>query len=100
MDPHSSAYTIPGALQLRGELDEDALRHSFQQLIQRHEALRTRFYERDGQAFQRVEASADFELPIIDLSDLPHAEREARAQQVREEQARSPFDLEKAHCCG
>ncbi|WP_138762452.1 non-ribosomal peptide synthetase [Pseudomonas lactis] len=95
LDPNSSAYTIPGALHLRGELDEDALRHSFQQLIQRHEALRTRFYERDGQAFQRVEASADFELPIIDLSDLPHAEREARAQQVREEQARSPFDLEK-----
>ncbi|AVJ23688.1 MULTISPECIES: non-ribosomal peptide synthetase [Pseudomonas] len=95
LDPHSSAYTIPGALHLRGELDEDALRHSFQQLIQRHEALRTRFYERDGQAFQRVEATADFELPIIDLSDLPNTEREARAQQVREDQARSPFDLEK-----
>ncbi|MDR8369536.1 non-ribosomal peptide synthetase [Pseudomonas lactis] len=95
LDPHSSAYTIPGALHLRGELDENALRHSFQQLIQRHEALRTRFFERDGQAFQRVEAAADFELPIIDLSDLPHAEREARAQQVREEQARNPFDLEK-----
>lgn len=95
LDPHSSAYTIPGALHLRGELDEDALRHSFQQLIQRHEALRTRFYERDGQAFQRVEATADFELPIIDLSDLPNTEREARAQRVREDQASSPFDLEK-----
>ncbi|WP_371360197.1 non-ribosomal peptide synthetase [Pseudomonas sp. KT_2_4] len=94
LDPHSSAYTIPGALHLRGELDEDSLRHSFQQLIQRHEALRTRFYERDGQAFQRVEATADFELPVIDLSDLPNAVREARAQQVREDQARSPFDLE------
>ncbi|MEG8247238.1 non-ribosomal peptide synthetase [Pseudomonas paracarnis] len=95
LDPHSSAYTIPGALHLRGELDEDALRQSFQQLIQRHEALRTRFYERDGQAFQRVEATADFELSIIDLSDLPNTEREARAQEVREDQARSPFDLEK-----
>jgi len=94
LDPHSSAYTIPGALHLRGELDEDALRHSFQQLIQRHEALRTRFCERDGQAFQRVEATADFELPTIDLSDLPNAVREARAQEVREDQARSPFDLE------
>ena len=94
LDPHSSAYTIPGALHLRGELDEDALRQSFQQLIQRHEALRTRFYERDGQAFQRVEATADFELPVIDLSDLPNAVREARAQEVREDQARSPFDLE------
>ncbi|MBJ2238346.1 non-ribosomal peptide synthetase [Pseudomonas fluorescens] len=94
LDPHSSAYTIPGALHLRGELDEDSLRHSFQQLIQRHEALRTRFYERDGQAFQRVEATADFELSTIDLSDLPNAVREARAQEVREDQARSPFDLE------
>ncbi|RMQ90948.1 hypothetical protein ALP97_04614 [Pseudomonas salomonii] len=95
LDPHSSAYTIPGALRLRGELDEDAVRASFQQLIQRHEALRTRFYERDGQAFQRVEANTGFELQVIDLSDLPSAEREARAQQIREDEARTRFDLEK-----
>ncbi|WP_219268589.1 non-ribosomal peptide synthetase [Pseudomonas sp. Xaverov 259] len=95
LDPHSSAYTIPGALRLRGELDEDAVRTSFQQLIQRHEALRTRFYERDGQAFQRVEANTGFELQVIDLSDLPTAEREARAQQIREDEARTQFDLEK-----
>ncbi len=95
LDPRSSAYTIPGALRLRGELDEDAVRASFQQLIQRHEALRTRFYERDGQAFQRVDAKADFELQVIDLSDQPVAEREARAQQIREDEARTQFDLEK-----
>ncbi|MEX5546639.1 non-ribosomal peptide synthetase [Pseudomonas pergaminensis] len=95
LDPHSSAYTIPGALRLRGELDEDAVRASFQQLIQRHEALRTRFYERDGQAFQRIDAKVEFELQVIDLSDLPAAEREARAQQIREDEARTQFDLEK-----
>ncbi|WP_242167030.1 MULTISPECIES: non-ribosomal peptide synthetase [unclassified Pseudomonas] len=95
LDPHSSAYTIPGALRLRGELDEDAVRASFQQLIQRHEALRTRFYERDGQGFQRVDASVDFDLQVIDLSDLPAAEREMRAQQIREDEARTQFDLEK-----
>ncbi|MDY7534543.1 non-ribosomal peptide synthetase [Pseudomonas sp. Bout1] len=95
LDPHSSAYTIPGALRLRGELDEDAVRSSFQQLVQRHEALRTRFFERDGQAFQRVDAKADFELQVIDLSHLPAAEREARANQIREDAARTPFDLEK-----
>ncbi|WP_025858616.1 non-ribosomal peptide synthetase [Pseudomonas sp. CHM02] len=95
LDPHSSAYTIPGALRLRGELDEDAVRASFQQLIQRHEALRTRFYERDGQAFQRIDAKVGFELQVIDLSDLPAAEREARAQQIREDEARTQFDLEK-----
>nr|WP_314561314.1 non-ribosomal peptide synthetase [uncultured Pseudomonas sp.] len=95
LDPHSSAYTIPGALRLRGELDEDAVRLSFQQLVLRHEALRTRFYERDGQAFQRIDANADVELQVIDLSDLPVAERETRAQQIREDEARTQFDLEK-----
>ncbi|WP_315337930.1 non-ribosomal peptide synthetase [Pseudomonas grimontii] len=95
LDPQSSAYTIPGALRLRGELDEDAVRSSFQHLIQRHEALRTRFYERDGRAFQRVDANRDFDLQVIDLSDVPVAEREARAQQIREDEARTLFDLEK-----
>ena len=57
LDPHSSAYNIPGALRLRGELDEDALRASFQQLIERHESLRTRFFERDGVALQQVDAA-------------------------------------------
>ncbi|TFF13345.1 amino acid adenylation domain-containing protein [Pseudomonas sp. BCA14] len=95
LDPQSSAYTIPGALRLRGELDEDAVRFSFRQLIQRHEALRIRFYEREGQAFQRVDNTIDFDLPIIDLSDLPVAERESRARKIREDEARTPFDLEK-----
>ncbi|WP_455928057.1 non-ribosomal peptide synthetase [Pseudomonas capeferrum] len=95
LDPQSSAYTIPGGLRLRGELDEDAVRSSFQQLIQRHEALRTRFFERDGQGFQRVDAKVEFDLQVIDLSDLPAAEREARANQIREDEARTQFDLEK-----
>ncbi|MCF4989215.1 amino acid adenylation domain-containing protein, partial [Pseudomonas gessardii] len=94
LDPQSSAYTIPGALRLRGELDEDALHASFAQLIQRHEALRTRFYERDGQGYQRVDAQREFAVQVIDLRDLPVAEREARATQIREDEARTVFDLE------
>ncbi|MGF6201260.1 non-ribosomal peptide synthetase [Pseudomonas laurylsulfatiphila] len=94
LDPHSSAYNIPGALRLRGELDEDALRASFQQLIERHESLRTRFFERDGVALQQVVAASGFNLQMIDISDLPAAEREARAQQIREDEARTRFDLE------
>ncbi|MGE7956583.1 non-ribosomal peptide synthetase [Pseudomonas sp. NPDC089530] len=95
LDPQSSAYNIPGGLRLRGELDEDALRASFQQLIERHESLRTRFFERDGQALQQVLPAGQFDLQVIDLSDLPAAEREARAQQIREDEARTQFDLEK-----
>jgi amino acid adenylation domain-containing protein/non-ribosomal peptide synthase protein (TIGR01720 family) len=95
LDPSSSAYTIPGALRLRGELNEAALRTSFQQLIERHESLRTRFFERDGVALQQVVAAGTFNLQVIDISDLPVAEREARAQQIREDEAHTAFDLEK-----
>ncbi|WP_207266439.1 non-ribosomal peptide synthetase [Pseudomonas sp. GW101-3H06] len=94
LDPQSSAYNIPGALRLRGELDEDALRISFQQLIERHESLRTRFFERDGVALQQVQAAGAFNLQLIDISDLPLCEREARARQIREDEARTQFDLE------
>ncbi|MGK9559261.1 condensation domain-containing protein, partial [Salmonella enterica subsp. enterica] len=48
----------------------------------------------DGQAFQRVDANAAFDLHVIDLNDVPGTEREARAQQLREDAARTPFDLE------
>ncbi|MGH8390012.1 MAG: non-ribosomal peptide synthetase [Pseudomonas sp.] len=95
LDPLSTAYNIPGALRLRGELDEDALRASFQQLIERHESLRTRFFERDGVALQQVDAAGEFNLQLIDISDRPMAEREARAQQIREDEAHTQFDLEK-----
>ncbi|MHC8366018.1 non-ribosomal peptide synthetase [Pseudomonas sp. ZT5P21] len=95
LDPHSSAYNIPGALRLRGELDEDALRASFQQLIERHESLRTRFLERDGIALQQIDAAREFNLQRIDISNLPVAEREVRAQQIREDEAHTQFDLEK-----
>ena len=94
LDPHSSAYTIPGALRLRGDLDENAMRASFQQLIERHESLRTRFFERDGVALQRVDALHEFHVQRVDISDLPAAERETRAQQIREAEARLPFDLQ------
>ncbi|RMV74440.1 Peptide synthase [Pseudomonas caricapapayae] len=94
LDPQSSAYNIPGGLYLRGELDVTALHASFQRLIERHESLRTRFYELDGVALQRIDTPIQFHLDAIDISDLPGEERQARAVAVREEQARRPFDLQ------
>ncbi|SFX03153.1 non-ribosomal peptide synthase domain TIGR01720/amino acid adenylation domain-containing protein [Pseudomonas sp. NFACC49-2] len=95
LDPASCAYNIPGGLHLRGELDENALRASFQQLIERHESLRTRFLERDGVAMQQIDPAAGFDLRSIDLADLPNDQRQARARQIRETEATTPFDLEK-----
>ncbi|WP_137821869.1 non-ribosomal peptide synthase/polyketide synthase [Pseudomonas sp. D(2018)] len=92
LDPHSAAYNIPGALRLRGSLDNVALKKSFQLLVERHESLRTTFHELDGQPVQRIHPAGGFQLRLIDLEDQPDAE--ARAQTIRESEALTPFDLE------
>ena len=100
IDPQSAAYNIPGGLRLRGELDEAALRASFQRLVERHEALRTRFLERDGAALQRIDERGEFAWQFVDLAALAEHERAAAAAQRREAEAQQPFDLERGRCCG
>ncbi|MGV6396002.1 non-ribosomal peptide synthetase [Pseudomonas caspiana] len=94
LDPASAAYNIPAALRLRGELDTQALIRSFEQLIQRHESLRTRFLELEGVALQRIDPTSAFTLHQSDFTHLPASEREAHVAQAREHDAQSAFDLE------
>ncbi|MDF0734272.1 non-ribosomal peptide synthetase [Pseudomonas entomophila] len=89
LEPQSAAYNIPAGLHLRGELDEAALEASFQALVARHESLRTRFSEVDGQALQHVLPSQPFTLQRLDVEGLDVAEVGAR----REYEAQKPFDL-------
>ncbi len=89
LEPDNSAYHIPAALALNGQLDPQALRRSFVALIERHESLRTTFAERDGEALQVVHPTATFELPVevLDSTDseslMTRIDREVLA----------PFDL-------
>lgn len=89
------AYHLCRALELRGPLDIRALEQSLNQLVQRHEALRTRFPARDGQPYQLIAPTAQIALPAIDLSALPAAKRHARAQELAGAEARRPFQLDK-----
>ncbi|BFV55962.1 non-ribosomal peptide synthetase [Kitasatospora sp. CMC57] len=59
----SSAYNLPYALRLTGELDTEALRLALTDVLDRHEALRTTYGELDGQPFQRV-------LPIEEVAPV------------------------------
>ncbi|HUC10576.1 MAG TPA: amino acid adenylation domain-containing protein [Stellaceae bacterium] len=63
----SSAYSIPTALRLRGELEISALRKSINQIVERHEVLRTVFPAKDGLPLQRILAVAPVEIPVYDL---------------------------------
>ncbi len=92
-EPNSPFYNIPIALRLRGDLNVEALEQSFQEIIRRHEVLRTTFASRNGKPVQVILPSMRLTLQMIDLSDLPEPEREARARLLASDEAQRPFDL-------
>ncbi|HYD81243.1 MAG TPA: amino acid adenylation domain-containing protein, partial [Paucimonas sp.] len=89
----SAFYNIPAAMRLAGRLDTPALAFSINEIVRRHESLRTTFTTVDGAPVQVITPSLALELPVTDLSDLPHAEREARARWLAQDEAQTPFDL-------
>ncbi len=91
-----ASYNLAFALRLRGGLSADALRGALEAVVARHEALRTRIVEEDGEPVQVVEPPAPLDLPFHDLAPLGGAEREAAAARHAEDEAARPFDLERA----
>ncbi|HXK09636.1 MAG TPA: amino acid adenylation domain-containing protein, partial [Vicinamibacteria bacterium] len=88
-----SAYNVPWALRLRGALDIGALRRALDDVVARHETLRTTFPAREGRAVQAIAAEGHVELAELDLRSLPAGEREGEARRVAAEETRRPFDL-------
>ncbi|MFL5349887.1 MAG: condensation domain-containing protein, partial [Hyalangium sp.] len=93
LEPGSPVYNVPYALRLSGQPDAEALRHAFEELVRRHESLRTTFTSRDGQPRQVIAPSLDLPLEVMDLQDVPAARREARARELARQEAQRPFDL-------
>jgi len=86
-------YNIPSALRLSGDLKVDALQRSLAAMIERHEALRTRFELRDRQPVQVIEPAVEFDLPMLDLSDLHQDTQPEEVQRLCDEEASLRFDL-------
>src|SRR5205807_9990040 len=92
--PDSPFYNIPRAISLSGPLQKTALERSFNELVRRHETLRTRFAISEGDPVQVIEPAVSVPLPVADLADLAEAEREAEVQRLSREEKRYAFDLE------
>jgi amino acid adenylation domain-containing protein len=86
------AYNESQKLWLRGILNTDALRLALQELVLRHEALRTTFSP-DGINLCIV-ASLNLEIPEIDLSGLDSGERDTKLTDLLKQAVETPFDLE------
>src|SRR5215211_6838524 len=95
MKPGTTAYNISTAVRLTGWLNVETLGRSLEEIVRRHEVLRTTFAAVDGEPVQVISAVTDVELPIEDLSALPEAEREAEANRRARQEAQLPFDLER-----
>src|SRR5262249_31943125 len=92
LEPTSSFYNVPVAVRLRGRLQIEALQRTLNEVVRRHESLRTSFPTIDAQPVQSIAATLVLELPLIDLSTLPEDEREHEGQQRATEEARLPFN--------
>jgi non-ribosomal peptide synthetase component F len=93
LQPGSAAYNIPGALRLRGRLVVSVLGRALEEVVRRHDALRTTFEDVGGEAVQRTQASGLGELAVEDLSGLASEARERRVCEQMREEAGSAFDL-------
>ncbi|HEY3570035.1 MAG TPA: amino acid adenylation domain-containing protein, partial [Thermoanaerobaculia bacterium] len=86
-------YNVPAAVRLAGRLDAGALRRTFEEIVRRHEALRTTFDVRDGVPFQVIAEGVAVPLPVADLAGLPVAAREREMLRLATEESVRPFDL-------
>src|SRR5690606_22560108 len=91
--PGNPFYNIDAVLPIRAAISVPLLHQALNQIVRRHEALRTTFAERDGRPVQVIAPSLEIPLPVVDLRTMPPAEREAEAQRLAMEEARTPFDL-------
>jgi len=91
LEPHNSAYNVPMAVRLNGRLDQAALARALEQLVQRHEALRTRFVSEDGAFYQEILEQAPVQLQVSEIA--PGADAEAVLREQVEAELQAPFDL-------
>lgn len=89
--PNSSCYNVVNVLRLTGLLNVTALEASFNEIVRRHEVLRTNFDTVDGKPVQLVLPELKISIPLIDLQSLPIGEREATAQQEIAVFSQKPF---------
>ena len=90
MHPESSAYNVPYAFRIEGNLNVSVLVASLTQLVKRHEALRTVFVADEGVPQQRVEAAGAWQVKLEDLTLAPNA-----LDDLLQTEAQRPFDLNK-----
>jgi amino acid adenylation domain-containing protein len=91
--PANPAFNMFNAIRLSGQLDVVALKWSLDEIGRRHETLRTTFAAPNGRPVQVIAPALTMTLPVVDLEEIPEAERDAQARCLIAEEARRPLDV-------
>ena len=94
MLPDDSVYNEADVFRLKGALDIEVLKDAVNEIVRRHDVMRTRFAVKDEEPVQVIVPELKLSLEVTDLSALPDGEREAEAQRRARDDARAGFDLE------
>ncbi len=91
--PGSSFYNVDNALRVWFPLDVKALERSYNEVVRRHQSLRTSFQAVDGKPVQVIAELLYLPMKVIDLQHLPMVDREVEAHRIATDEAKRPFDL-------
>lgn len=91
-----AVYNIPLVIRVKGPLNLAALKRCLDEIMSRHEVLRTSFTVIDGQPRQLIAPAGGIRMPVVALSELPVDEREAESRRLWDEQTQQAFDLSQA----
>src|SRR5262249_48432285 len=90
-----ATYNVPIVLQIEGRLDTRALEQSLNEIVRRHEPLRTVFEAVNGVPVQRITPPAPLNLPIIHVAATPDGTRIEHALTLAQREIEKPFELER-----
>ncbi len=96
LSPGNPALNIALRWEIMGQLSPAEVEKSFQTIIDRHEILRSRFFEENGAIKQEVREQLNFKLSVVDLSMLPEEEGLGEALALGTREAHLSFDLSQA----
>ncbi len=95
VEPGTASYTIPVPVRLRGPLDAAVLGRALDEIVRRHEALRTVFATVEGEPVQVVRPAPRGVLAEVDLRALAEEAAGREVQRLSDAETLRPFDLER-----
>jgi amino acid adenylation domain-containing protein/non-ribosomal peptide synthase protein (TIGR01720 family) len=93
LQPNTSLYNVSRTFMFSGSARKDAVEAALNEIVRRHEALRTTYASIEGRPFQLIAATQQLALPVHDLRRCGAARRYQEYQRILAEVTDTPFDL-------